>query len=373
MSQKTGCLGFFFGNKDRVSGAILPYRKRQHFLSPAECSFYKALSEAVGDAFAICPKVGLRDLFQVEKPDQVERYDHCIDQKHVDFLLCDLNTLLPVLGVELDDLSQQFKKNKEEAIFIDEIFDTAKLPLARVFVSRSYEPENLRDYLFEAVGVAEKTYHSSDRIVPEAAPEHLRDRETAELQPGVITTARDLVEEKFSKEEAAATFSGVTVPECADFEITVPPLGDQAFPERVTVDAVSSEIASFSEESPLTDAALSGESVERPLAPGDDRLPEPEINGARVEFTPSPSWDQKLIDQPAGAAGMFPHAAGNGFSLEQFKTQFLQEAAAKAAGGDAPLCSNCQVPMLLRTSKRGIQFYCCPHFPRCREVRGLYE
>lgn len=42
---------------------------------------------------------------------------------------------------------------------------------------------------------------------------------------------------------------------------------------------------------------------------------------------------------------------------------------------DPPLCPRCQIPMVLRTARRGPregqQFYGCANFPRCRQVRGV--
>lgn len=46
-----------------------------------------------------------------------------------------------------------------------------------------------------------------------------------------------------------------------------------------------------------------------------------------------------------------------------------------AVGEGAPLCPKCGVPMVLRTARAGVnagkQFYGCPNYPRCREMRTI--
>ena len=85
--------------------SIFPYRIRDDFLSPAERSFYQVLRTAVGTRLLICPKVSLADLFFVKSSDPREFrvYTNKIDRKHVDFVLCNPETLEPLAGIELDD------------------------------------------------------------------------------------------------------------------------------------------------------------------------------------------------------------------------------------------------------------------------------
>ena len=82
-----------------------PYHLRDDFLSCAELSFYLVLKQAVSDKVLICTKVDLGDLFYVKSndPSKYRTYTNKIDRKHVDYLLCDLKTVRPLLGIELDD------------------------------------------------------------------------------------------------------------------------------------------------------------------------------------------------------------------------------------------------------------------------------
>jgi predicted RNA-binding Zn-ribbon protein involved in translation (DUF1610 family) len=126
-----------------------PYLIRDDFLSPAELSFYLVLKSAVSDWALICPKVSLGDLFYVKSSDhgKYRTYTNKIDRKHVDYLLCDPQTVRPTLGIELDDKSHQRPDRQERDEYVDNVFSTAKLPLIRISVKHSYSVSELTSLL----------------------------------------------------------------------------------------------------------------------------------------------------------------------------------------------------------------------------------
>lgn len=128
-----------------TSAPVFPYRVRDDFLSPAEHSFYQVLKNVVGGRVQICPKVSLSDLFYVKSSDPSEWriYTNKIDRKHVDFVLCDPQTMTPLAGVELDDKSHQRADRKARDGFVEGVFATAGLELLRVPVKRGYQPQEL--------------------------------------------------------------------------------------------------------------------------------------------------------------------------------------------------------------------------------------
>lgn len=127
------------------SAPEFPYHLRDHFLSPAELSFYGVLRTVVDGQVTICTKVGLRDVFYVKKgdPSRYRIYTNKIDRKHIDFLLCDSTTMQPLIGIELDDKSHQRKDRQERDTFVDEVFKTAGLPLVHIPVRRAYRMDDI--------------------------------------------------------------------------------------------------------------------------------------------------------------------------------------------------------------------------------------
>ena len=117
-----------------------PYHLRDDFLSAAEHSFYHVLRQAMPEEVTVCPKVSLGDLFFVASQDSAEyrAYMNKIDRKHVDFLLCDANTMRPAAGIELDDKSHTNGNRRARDEFVEEVFSTAGLPLIRIQARHTY-------------------------------------------------------------------------------------------------------------------------------------------------------------------------------------------------------------------------------------------
>jgi hypothetical protein len=121
----------------------LPYRLRDDFLSPAEKSFYHVARSTLPAAWIICPKVSLADIFFVSRPNENKSANNRINRKHVDFLVCDQKTMQPVFAIELDDSSHSRPSRMERDEFVEEVFETAGLPLVRVPVRMSYSTSEL--------------------------------------------------------------------------------------------------------------------------------------------------------------------------------------------------------------------------------------
>ena len=135
----------YFKDTKPDSKPEFPYHIRDDFLSPAEHSFYLVLRNIISDKADICTKVSLSDLFYVRSkdPSKFRTYTNKIDRKHVDFLLCDPNTLKPLVGIELDDKSHQKKDRQERDEFVEKVYKAANLPLVRFPVRHSYSPSEL--------------------------------------------------------------------------------------------------------------------------------------------------------------------------------------------------------------------------------------
>lgn len=142
MKEQSGCLGLFlraFGiGPAPVDSGPLPFRLRDDFLSPAEISFYHVLVTAAEGRFMVCPKVNLGDIFYVARPDLNLAARNRISGKHVDFLLCENRSMRPCAGIELDDSSHARKDRQSRDAFVDQVFETAGLPLLRFPVQRAY-------------------------------------------------------------------------------------------------------------------------------------------------------------------------------------------------------------------------------------------
>lgn len=120
----------------------LPYRLREPFLATTELALFRALQQMVGARYLVCPKVALNDIFYIVRPNENVHFFNKFFRKHVDFLLCDPQTLAPAFGVEI---VRPIAKNetRESDKFIEELFIDAGLPLVHVPSSETYDPSDI--------------------------------------------------------------------------------------------------------------------------------------------------------------------------------------------------------------------------------------
>ena len=136
-------------------GKATPYRKQLNFpyhtkyiLTNSEYKFYLAFKPLMDRrAYIICPKVGLKDLFEVNSgiKDRM-KYFRQISQKHVDFLICNAD-LRPLFAIELDDKSHNRAEVKERDQFKDNLFKSAGFPLYRIPTSAAYSEEYIKSHI----------------------------------------------------------------------------------------------------------------------------------------------------------------------------------------------------------------------------------
>jgi hypothetical protein len=127
------------------------YALRDDFLTPAEASFYRVLCATIGERQLIFPKVRLADLMYASRQEGQYAAWQRINRKHVDFVLCDPQTVRPVLAIELDDRSHQRPDRVQRDAFVDQVFAAVKLPLVHVPARHSYNTQELAALLAETL------------------------------------------------------------------------------------------------------------------------------------------------------------------------------------------------------------------------------
>lgn len=83
-----------------------------------------------------------------------------VAQKHVDFCLCHPETLAVICAIELNDKSHDRQDRKSRDGFLDQVFSDVGLPLVWVIAKQSYNLEDIRkaisDAIYSAHGQAKK-------------------------------------------------------------------------------------------------------------------------------------------------------------------------------------------------------------------------
>ena len=166
--------GFFvfalFGDKAPTKSAeTFPYHLWDDFLSPAEAVFYGVLVPAAGQQFTVFVKIRLADVLFVTRPNENAAARNRISSRHVDFLLCDVQTLKPVLGSNLMTAATG-KTNKEGYLRRGRIRGGV-LPLLRVPVQRAYDPQHLAEKIADAVLLKSAGETPSVTAAPASVPQ----------------------------------------------------------------------------------------------------------------------------------------------------------------------------------------------------------
>lgn len=157
-SNNRGCFAALlgiFGSDAQKREVSYPYRLRDDFLSTAELSFYRVLNGVVGGQGVVLAKVGLSDLLFVQQPNQNYAAFGRISQKHADFVVCDPQTMKPLLAIELDDSSHKRSDRQERDDFVNKAFAAAGLPLLRFDARSAYRVREVLDKIGPLMGPRE--------------------------------------------------------------------------------------------------------------------------------------------------------------------------------------------------------------------------
>ncbi len=147
-----------FSKKSENKEITFLYKKKDYIFSKAEYQFFKALHSAIEDKnYYVFSKVRLADLLYIPKESESKAIHwNKIKSKHVDFVLCDKNNYTPLLIIELDDSSHKKDNRKERDIFVDKAFSSANLPIIHIPVNFSYDINNLKNKIENAMIKPEK-------------------------------------------------------------------------------------------------------------------------------------------------------------------------------------------------------------------------
>lgn len=145
-----------FSGHFQASSRSFPYEKQSYLLSPAERSFFGVLKQAVGDSYLIFTKVRLADLFNVrsglEPKDRLRAFNK-ISAKHIDFVICDPNSIEVLAAIELDDKSHAHPKRKIRDEFVNGVFNAAGVALGRVPAKKGYSLVDIHGVLSQILDI----------------------------------------------------------------------------------------------------------------------------------------------------------------------------------------------------------------------------
>jgi hypothetical protein len=140
-----------------LRSAPYPYERRGVMLGPAEINFFRTLQSAVREDWVILSMVRLTDVIKVRpKTRQHQIWQNRIFGKHIDFVICDWETMEVKLAIELEDFSQGRPDRRARDRFVNTALTAAGLPLLRVKMEDKYKTSAVRKDIEDALGITKK-------------------------------------------------------------------------------------------------------------------------------------------------------------------------------------------------------------------------
>ena len=127
------------------------FESKKALMSPGELKFFRALDAAVGGHYRVFSKVRLADIVQPAKTGNRNAWYSAfgfIKSKHVDFVVCDSDTMEFRLVVELDDKSHERVDRAERDRKVDDVLTQANLPVLHFPARASYSAEEIQERMF---------------------------------------------------------------------------------------------------------------------------------------------------------------------------------------------------------------------------------
>lgn len=128
----------------------LPYQANPkcYFFNIAEKNMYDILKLIFKDDYVIFSKVKLIDLLKIKTTGKSYwRYKGKIQQKHLDFVICDKDRLTVQLAIELDGSMHERPWIKKKDEFKNEVMETIGIPLLRIKAKQSYNLNELKEQI----------------------------------------------------------------------------------------------------------------------------------------------------------------------------------------------------------------------------------
>ena len=139
-----------FNNEEKVSKSPYNYKKKDFLMSRAEHEFFDILVEVVGNQYYVFPQIHLSTILDNKVLGQNWRgaFRH-IDEKSVDFVICDKAYIKPILAIELDDRTHEREDRKGRDGEVERILKESGLSLLRFGNNGSFNKEEIKRLILD--------------------------------------------------------------------------------------------------------------------------------------------------------------------------------------------------------------------------------
>ncbi len=129
---------------------IYKYKRKDFLITKTENEFFHILIEILNNQYHVFTQVHLDAILdhKIDGQNWKPAFRH-INEKSVDFVICDKEYLRPLLAIELDDKSHEREDRIERDTNVESILKDAGMPLLRIQNNTYLNKEEVRNLVLE--------------------------------------------------------------------------------------------------------------------------------------------------------------------------------------------------------------------------------
>ena len=130
---------------DKKGKALYNYKRKDFLMSRAEHEFFDILVGITNDQYYVFPQIHLSTILDNKVVGQNWKgaFRH-IDEKSIDYVICDKAYIKPILAIELDDRTHEQNNRKIRDGEVERILSNANLPLLRFGNNGHFDKEEIK-------------------------------------------------------------------------------------------------------------------------------------------------------------------------------------------------------------------------------------
>jgi len=128
------------------------YQKKKYlFDTNSEFYFFCMVNKILDGKYYVFPQINYSHLISIDRASHYEqrRYRSHIERKSADFVICDKQTCVPLLVIDIDGNVHNREENKIKDEEIDSILNKIRLPIIRIKNSEVENRELIRSKILE--------------------------------------------------------------------------------------------------------------------------------------------------------------------------------------------------------------------------------
>lgn len=135
---------------DQKSKVFYNYKRKDFLMSRAEHEFFDIIVDITKDQYHVFPQIHLSTILDNKVVGQNWKgaFRH-IDEKSVDYIICDKVYIKPLLAIELDDKTHEQNNRKIRDGEVERILSNANLPLLRFGNNGYFNKEEIQRLILE--------------------------------------------------------------------------------------------------------------------------------------------------------------------------------------------------------------------------------